>query len=587
VALALQADGWWLRSDVIWCLSGGTSVYVKTDNSGICLMNVKDLARVKPNKTSLWNGEKWTRMLGVSQSPRKGNEITFTLRSGERISCTPTHRFPTNRGLLAASDMQIGDVIDSTRLPEPERPKDCAIDEAAAWFAGLYLAEGSMSGDTIQLAGHSSDSKRLELVDAVVAKYGGNWTVDVDGNKQSIRVYGKLLVAILKELVSGRTAHDKGFSPSVWRYSNQFVSAMLQGYLDGDGHWDVANGRWRLGFCRNYNLERDLRTTCARLGYRLTLNLSSVKYLGKDVPTFRGEIRMERSGHHNEKSMGEVVEIGRARCRDVYDIGVADNPHLFALSSGTLTHNSKPNSMPESVTDRPTRSHEYIFMLTKSARYYWDAEAVKENYAPITIKDREADHFSYNGVDLKDYANNGVQRPLEVKQRILATMRERGGRNIRSVWTITTKPCKEAHFATFPPDLPEKCIKAATSEKGVCPKCGKQWERETERKTINRDGWGKSDPKHSTPQGTHGPSIRGDGRCGDVYVCTTGWRPGCECGLEPIPASVFDPFGGAGTVAVVAAKLGRSSVSIELNPAYCAIAEKRIAAATRQGKLAL
>jgi hypothetical protein len=166
-----------------------------------------------------------------------------------------------------------------------------------------------------------------------------------------------------------------------------------------------------------------------------------------------------------------------------------------------------------------------------------------------------------------------------------------GSRNLRSVWTITTKPCKEAHFATFPPDIPERCIKAATSERGVCPKCGKQWERVTEKMHDSaHDGKTASD----YPAGTTANRLallrqqaRENGGEFMQAVKTTGWRPGCECGLEPIPANVLDPFGGAGTVGMVAARLGRSSVSIELNPAYCEIARKRIEAATRQQRLEL
>ena len=121
----------------------------------------------------LWNGQKWTQLLGISKSGRKGDEMELVLRSGERISCTPTHRFPTNRGLLSAGDIRIGDVIESTTLPEPDAPKDCAIDADAAWFAGLYVAEGSRAGDTIQIAGHVKERERWRRVQAIAAKYGG------------------------------------------------------------------------------------------------------------------------------------------------------------------------------------------------------------------------------------------------------------------------------------------------------------------------------------------------------------------------------------------------------------------------------
>src|SRR5262249_32581536 len=110
----------------------------------------------------------------------------------------------------------------------------------------------------------------------------------------------------------------------------------------GDAHWDTTNKRWRLGFTRNYNLERDLRVACARLGYRLTLNPSESRYQGGVRPSFRGEIRTSRSGHHNERPMGEVVEIRKSRSREFYDLGVTDEPLLFALASGVLTQNSNP-----------------------------------------------------------------------------------------------------------------------------------------------------------------------------------------------------------------------------------------------------
>lgn len=162
-AFALRDDGWFLRCDIVWCLSGGTWVYVKSQK-GVMPMTIKDMARLNPATVKLWNGEKWTQLLGVSKSPRCGSELTLTLRSGERISCTPTHKFPTRRGLLEASAICVGDVLETCRLPEPESVKDCLIGEDAAWFAGLYIAEGSRSEDTIQIAGHAKQTDRWERV---------------------------------------------------------------------------------------------------------------------------------------------------------------------------------------------------------------------------------------------------------------------------------------------------------------------------------------------------------------------------------------------------------------------------------------
>jgi hypothetical protein len=451
VAFALQADGWYLRSDIIWCLSGGTYVYA-WGQKGPQPMTVKDLARLDPQTVRLWNGERWTRLLGISRSPRAGTEIEIVLRSGERIACTPTHRFPTDCGLLAASEIRPGDVIRCTTLPEPVDPKDCALDEDAAWFAGLYIAEGSRAGDTIQIAGHARETARLERLRRVAAKYGGSLAVTVQGSGQAVRMYGKVLAAILSELVSGKTAHDKGFAPVVWRYSNRFLAAMVDGYLDGDGHYEPENDRWRLGFCRNYNLERDLRAACARLGYRLVLALASVAYHGRQVPTFRGELRkVPASGHWNEKPLGQVVEVRRARCRQVYDLGVEDEPHLFALASGVLTHNSKPNPMPESVTDRPTKAHEYIFLLSKGPRYFYDAEAVKEASSPNTNPHQK--HWNPPGENTHGEQNRKRGDRNDSQRKYFDGV----SRNRRTVWTISYEYDK---------------ITPWIGKIGLCPRCG-------------------------------------------------------------------------------------------------------------------
>jgi len=111
----------------------------------------------------------------------------------------------------------------------------------------------------------------------------------------------------------------------------------------------------------------------------------------------------------------------------------------------------KPNPMPESVTDRCTKSHEYIFLLTKSAKYFYDADAIREpcNYPNDDRKSRTKDHQKYAGKGHNTIAYGS------------ATYEKR---NKRSVWTITTQPYKEAHFAVFPPKIPELCIKAGSKE---------------------------------------------------------------------------------------------------------------------------
>ena len=117
---------------------------------------------------------------------------------------------------------------------------------------------------------------------------------------------------------------------------------------------------------------------------------------------------------------------------------------------------AKPNPMPERVTDRPTKAHEYLFLLAKSPRYFYDYQAIREPLVSTPEQYSEAGKSVRENQAFRSVAG----RPLGPSS--FATVPD--GRNARSVWTITTKPYAGAHFATFPPDLPERCIKAGSAE---------------------------------------------------------------------------------------------------------------------------
>jgi len=225
---------------------------------------------------------------------------------------------------------------------------------------------------------------------------------------------------------------------------------------------------------------------------------------------------------------------------------------------------AKPNPMPESVTDRCTKSHEYVFLLAKNSKYFFDNEAIKET---------STGRPSGNIVPQKGSGIIGMEIRgglFEAQQKVYEK------RNKRSVWTITTKPFKGSHFAVFPEDLVEPCIKAGTSEKGVCPVCGKPWERVIERTSSTRTR------KAGEGQDT---DIDRQGRAGELNTKTLGWRSSCVCGVEPVPAVVLDPFIGSGTVGVVAKKLCRNFVGVELKPEYVEMATERIRPFKEQTKL--
>ncbi len=190
---------------------------------------------------------------------------------------------------------------------------------------------------------------------------------------------------------------------------------------------------------------------------------------------------------------------------------------------------SKPNPMPESVTDRCTKSHEYIFLMSKSPKYYYDQAAIMKDVAVSSISRLSQDIQNQQGsarVPGKTNGNmkassghtrksgnkerkNGSQRgcPEDSTSNVCGSVPWEGAKaNKKSVWTVTTKPFREAHFATYPEDLIIDCIKAGCPENGI----------------------------------------------------------------------VIDPFMGGGTTALVARKINRNFIGFELNPEYIRIAEKRL-----------
>ena len=241
----------------------------------------------------------------------------------------------------------------------------------------------------------------------------------------------------------------------------------------------------------------------------------------------------------------------------------------------------KPNPMPEAVTDRPTSTYEHIFLLTKSARYYYDGDAVRETVIPDP---RDSKWGSTEQTSRHNHAHDlraGMSQVRTQKDGFVR-MSNPSGRNLRNVWTISTQPYPEAHFATFPKALPMKCILAGTSERGCFPECGAPWERIVERGLINtgksaKRGKRRDDLDHRIEWGTiHGITNNK----------TLRWQPGCSCGIaDPVPCTVLDPFLGSGTTGLVAMKLDRRFVGIELNPEYMELARKRIEPEAAQKKL--
>ena len=256
---------------------------------------------------------------------------------------------------------------------------------------------------------------------------------------------------------------------------------------------------------------------------------------GSELNEHSGEIQKGSKGTHCGVSMPSCKgNMGGYKPKDL--IGI---PWMLAFSlrnNGWFLRQDiiweKPNQMPESVKDRCTKSHEYIFLFSKSQKYYFDYESIQETavtqgdvgsikFGGTKYGDNDDSHFqTYSGKEWKPKTKNcqydgQVPNSMHIRREMGLPDKVYTVRNKRDVWSINVKPCKEAHFATYPQELVSPCILAGCPEGGV----------------------------------------------------------------------VLDPFMGSGTTGIVANKLGRHYVGIELNPEYVEMAERRIGLEKSQLKL--
>jgi hypothetical protein len=235
---------------------------------------------------------------------------------------------------------------------------------------------------------------------------------------------------------------------------------------------------------------------------------------------------------------------------------------------------AKPNPMPESCTDRPTSAHEHVFLMTKAARYFYDQEAIREPVSPYNngrgVNVPLCD--GYNGDRMRNGPTQATRQYDTIK-----------GANARNWWVIPTHAFPEAHFATYPPELVERCIRAGTSERGCCAACGAPWVRVTE-----HNGYTESSSHNYAPcpnkgllgaTGNRAANMTRDGFTPNRnrITTTTGWRASCQCAAgDPVPCTVLDPFLGSGTTALVSDRLRRNAIGIDLSLTYADMAQRRI-----------
>ena len=276
-------------------------------------------------------------------------------------------------------------------------------------------------------------------------------------------------------------------------------------------------------------------------------------YAGSTMPESVNGWRWERHKVKVKKGKvsrrGDPIETGERRAE-------YDKPDYLAqwkLCPGCAKCNKHDGWVLRKGSWRPTSAYEYLFMFSKTKSYYADAEAVKEEGSTNSHEkgSKLAPPIDSAGIGHKDWHKYTPEIP--------------SGRNLRNVWCIGTKGYKGAHYATFPEALIEPVIKASTSQKGVCPKCGAPWARMVETKQIH---YRKPHYKSEYASGEKYGGKFFDSMYSN-HSTTLGWMPTCDCGVkETVPALVYDPFMGSGTTAAVADKLGRHYCGSELNEDY-------------------
>jgi DNA modification methylase len=229
---------------------------------------------------------------------------------------------------------------------------------------------------------------------------------------------------------------------------------------------------------------------------------------------------------------------------------------------------------------RPTNAHEYIFMLTKSDNYFCDREAVKEawKFNEYDIARAEDGSYKYNGKHKDGYDTNSQNNHRNAHCTGQPIGTPSTGRNLRSVWNFSTMGYPGAHFATFPIELPLRCIKASTSKVGVCSKCGKPWSRVIENAFVpqqdvapenNLRGIGNQKPMDESNGWQGAPRGSNDSK-------TIEWRPSCRCNAPAVPSIVLDPFAGSGTTLAAAKSLGHIGIGYELSTEYLPMIRQRL-----------
>lgn len=341
------------------CLASSTYLWCKNKNDNMMFrQSIKDIYRNNYSNIQVWNGNNWIDIFNILEVYPK-SFLEITLRDGNTIKSTHEHIFYVNNNKVPAKDLCVGDVLDHVAI-SIDHAKFCestTLTNEAKWFIGHFIAEGSYVYNdnthmpkSIQIATSKNNNLVLTNINTLCKQYGATFSIYDDdlGQGRNIVIHSKILLAVLSEYVSGKLAYGKHFSSKCFNTDQNTLETMLQGYLDGDGHYEGKN-RYTIGFTRkNYELAKDLTLICNIINKKITFWKSHSVLNGKKFPTWVGSIRNNDNNHHNCKNQYEIVDI---KCKEnnmnykFYDIQLMSNDHTYCLYDGILTHNCNPSPM--------------------------------------------------------------------------------------------------------------------------------------------------------------------------------------------------------------------------------------------------
>lgn len=398
--------------------------------------------------------------------------------------------------------------------------------------------------------------------------------------------------------IAENSVHCVATSPPYWGLRDYGTEGTIWGGRAGCTHEWADQGR-----------AGDMGTSCRTCGAwrgQLGLEPDPALYVEHMVEVFREVRRVLRQDGCLWLNLGDTfasagVDAG-LKPKDL--VGIPWRVALALQADGWWLRNAviwhKANHLPSPVQDRLTCSYEHIFLLTKSARYHFDLDAIRvpHTYGAYDAEGKFApaqQWFEENaGIRKMDMTEGQLGTHAGPPRRMGRGLYNPAGKNPGDVWLLPTQPFPGAHFAVWPQVIPERCIRAGTSEYGACAVCGTPWVRVVEREDAQGNAQASGGPKAAASQEAReaGGVGRLDGGRRAVEGSTfhnnprkrvlpdrtfKGWEPACECAVEDVRRCVvLDPFCGSGTTGRVALRLGRDFIGIDLNANYLPMAVSRV-----------